>query len=332
MISTVQQKAPSTLLVVIAFAIVYVVWGSTYFFIQMAIRGIPAMLMGAMRFIAAGAIMLAWCALRGDKIWVKRDVINAAVSGLLLLAVGNGIVIWVEQALPSAMVAIMVSANPIWFVVLDKRNWKQNLRSTATVVGLIIGFAGVILLFGEQVVNTLGGTHNNAKIRGVCLLVIGPIGWAGGSLYSKYKGSSSPARVTTAWQMLIAGIAFLPASALHNEFANFDIAQVPAQAWMAVLYLVFFGSIAAFTAYVWLLQVRPATQVSTHSYVNPVIAVLLGVMFAQEHISWLQIGGLVIILVSVLLINLAKYRKDGDDKKEVKPKGVKLNGSVREVV
>lgn len=309
------QKAPSSLLVIVAFATVYIVWGSTYFFIQMAIQGIPAMLMGAMRYTIAGLLMLGWCALKGDKIWVKKDVINAAIGGVVLLGIGNGIVIWVEQALPSAMVAIMVSANPIWFVVLDKRNWKENLTSTATVVGLIIGFAGVILLFGEQVVQALGGTHDDAKIWGVGLLVLGPIAWSAGSLYSKYKGSSSPARVNTAWQMLIAGIAFLPASALHNEFANFDIAKVPFQSWMAVIYLIIFGSVAAFTAYVWLLQVRPATQVSTHSYVNPVIAVLLGVIFAQEQISWLQIGGLVIILLSVLLINLAKYRKDANEKK-----------------
>ncbi|MCQ6961429.1 EamA family transporter [Mucilaginibacter aquariorum] len=329
--TSITQK-PSSLLVIIAFATVYIVWGSTYFFIQMAIQGIPAMMMGAIRYTIAGLLMLVWCALKGDKIWVKRDVINSAVSGLLMLAIGNGIVIWVEQALPSAMVAIMISANPIWFVVLDKRNWRENLTSTATIVGLIIGFAGVILLFGEQVANALGGTHDDAKIWGVGLLVIGPIAWAAGSLFSKYKGSSSPARVNTAWQMLIAGIAFLPASALHNEFKGFDITQVPLQSWMAVIYLIFFGSIAAFTAYVWLLQVRPATQVSTHSYVNPVIAVLLGVLFAQEHISWLQIGGLVIILLSVLLINLAKYRKDANEKKQVETKPVKINASLCEAV
>ncbi|TEW63904.1 EamA family transporter [Mucilaginibacter phyllosphaerae] len=302
-------------MVIVAFATVYIVWGSTYFFIQLAIQGIPAMLMGAMRYIAAGLIVLAWCALKGDKIWVKRDVINAAIVGLILLAVGNGVVIWVEQVLPSAMVAIMVSANPIWFVVLDKRNRKANLASTATIAGLIIGFAGVILLFGEQVVIALGNTVDEAKIWGVGLLVLGPIAWSAGSLYAKYKGSSSPAGVTTGWQMLIAGIAFLPAAALHHEFKGFDITRVPTQSWLAVLYLIFFGSIAAFTAYVWLLQIRPATQVSTHSYINPVIAVLLGVVFAHEHISWLQIAGLVIILLSVLLINMAKYRQDAHNKK-----------------
>ncbi|MET3978294.1 drug/metabolite transporter (DMT)-like permease [Mucilaginibacter sp. UYP25] len=328
---TTTPKAPSTLLIVLAFATVYIVWGSTYFFIQMAIHGMPAMIMGAMRYIIAGLLVLGWCALKGDKIWVKRDVINSAITGLILLGIGNGIVIWVEQALPSAMVAIMVSANPIWFVILDKRNWRENLTSTATVVGLIIGFAGVILLFGEQVANALGGPQDSAKVWGVALLVIGPIGWSAGSLYSKYNSSSSPARVNTGWQMLIAGIAFLPAAALHHEFTGFDITSVPLQAWLAVAYLIVFGSIAAFTAYVWLLQVRPATQVSTHSYVNPVIAVLLGVLFAQEHISWLQIGGLVIILLSVLLINLAKYRKNANDKKEAEAKPENANGKMCEV-
>lgn len=328
---TTTPKAPSTLLIVLAFATVYIVWGSTYFFIQMAIHGMPAMIMGAMRYIIAGLLVLGWCALKGDKIWVKRDVINSAITGLILLGVGNGIVIWVEQALPSAMVAIMVSANPIWFVILDKRNWRENLTSTATVVGLIIGFAGVILLFGEQVANALGGPQDSAKVWGVALLIIGPIGWSAGSLYSKYNSSSSPAGVNTGWQMLIAGLAFLPAAALHHEFTGFDITSVPLQAWLAVAYLIVFGSIAAFTAYVWLLQVRPATQVSTHSYVNPVIAVLLGVLFAQEHISWLQISGLVIILMSVLLINLAKYRKNANDKKETEAKPENANGKMCEV-
>jgi drug/metabolite transporter (DMT)-like permease len=306
------QKKASALLVVLAFAIVYVVWGSTYFFIQMAIHGFPPMLMGALRFITAGIIMLTWCYFKGDKIWVKRDVIKSGVSGLLMLGLGNGIVIWVEQVLPSAMVAIMVSSAPIWFVLLDRANWRINLKSRPTVIGLLIGFAGVLLLFSEQLMNAMNDTYSPAKMWGLVLLVIGPACWSGGSLYSKYISSSSPARLNTAWQMIVAGIAFIPAALLHNELDGFSFSQVPAKAWMAIAYLVFFGSIAAFTAYVWLLQVRPSTQVSTHAYVNPVIAVLLGVWFAHENISMLQIAGLAIILLSVMLINLAKYRKTAD--------------------
>jgi len=301
------ENKSSALLVVIAFAIVYIVWGSTYFFIQMAVHGFPPMLMGFVRFFTAGILLLTWCIIKGDKIWVKKDIKNSAVSGLLMLAIGNGIIIWVERFVPSSIAAIMVSSNPIWFVLLDRINWKVNFKSKATIAGIILGFAGVILLFGGQFEHPTG-TMNNEQIIGYLLLMVGPIAWAGGSLYSKKSGSSTaPVRVNTAWQMVIAGLAFIPASFINHEYTGFNIAKVPTQSWLAIAYLIVFGSIAAFSAYVWLLKVRPATEVSTFAYVNPVIAVLLGVFFASESITLLQVFGLVIILISVLLVNLSKY-------------------------
>ncbi|MES2275627.1 MAG: EamA family transporter [Bacteroidota bacterium] len=301
------QKSVSPALVIVAFAIVYVVWGSTYFFIQMAIHGFPPMLMGATRFLVAGALMLGWCHIKGDNIWVRKDIMASGISGLLMLFVGMSTVIWAELSLPSAMVAIMVSTNPIWFVILDKANWKVNLKSKTTVSGLVIGFGGVSLLFGEAIHKSLNGTFSHAQLIGLLLLIIGPIGWSAGSLYSKHSGSNVPARLNTAWQMMIAGVAYVIAGAVHGEVATFHPLAIPLQAWLAVVYLIVFGSIIGFSAYVWLLSVRPATQVSTHSYVNPVIAVILGVLFAHEHISALQLTGLFIILFSVLLVNINKY-------------------------
>jgi len=315
---TIQQKAPA-LLVIIAFATVYIVWGSTYFFIKMAVNGFPPMLMGAFRFTTAGLLLLAYSAFKGDKIWVKRDVINSGISGLLTLFVATGIVIWVEQTLPSAMVAILVSASPIWFVLMDKVNYRTNFKNKAVILGVLVGFAGVMLLFGEQLSKALGGNYNPSMLFGVGLLLLGTVAWSAGSLFSKRKGSNSPARLNTAWQMIIAGLAFVPAAFAHHEVSNFSIQHVPTQAWMALFYLIIFGSIGAFSAYIWLLQVRPVTQVSTHSYVNPVIALLLGMLFAGEHISVLQIAGLAIILFSVLLINLDKYRSAIKEKKPEAP-------------
>lgn len=308
-------KPASKLMVIIAFATVYLVWGSTYFFIRIAIQGIPPLLMGAMRFFTAGMLMLIWCIVKGEKIFIRKSLITSAIVGILLMGGGNGAVIWAEQTLPSAMVAILVSAAPIWFVLLDGQSWGVNFRSKSTITGLIIGFLGVLLLFGEQLDGVLGSNIAGAKVIPMALLIFGSISWSSGSLYAKHHPSEGSAAVNIAWQMIIAGILFLPAGLVNNEFRDLHFSQIPVQSWLALLYLIVFGSIAAFSAYVWLLSVRPATQVSTYAYVNPVIAVILGVVFAAEHISMIQIGGLLIILVSVLLINLAKYRKS---KAEVK--------------
>lgn len=302
------KSAASPILALLAFATVYIVWGSTYFFIQMAIQGIPALLMGAMRFITAGALLLIWCAIKGEKLLNRNSIVTTAVTGILLLCGGNGAVIWAEQKLPSAMVAILVSAAPIWFVLLDKQSWGVNFKSKSTVAGLIVGFAGVILLFGEQLGPIFSGGSVVSKLSGMLLLILGSISWSSGSLYAKHHPTEGSGAVNVAWQMIVAGLLFLPGSWINHEFDHLDLSQVPLKAWGALSYLIVFGSIAAYSAYVWLLQVRPATQVSTYAYVNPVIAVMLGMFFAGEHVSILQISGLIIILGSVLLINLSKYR------------------------
>ena len=304
------KKAVSPLVVIVAFATVYIVWGSTYFFIQKAVGTIPPFMLGAMRFIIAGLIMLAWTKIRGEKIFVKNDIKHAAISGGLMLFIGTGAVIWVEQYLPSAMVAIMVSTGPLWFILLDKPNWAKNFKSGSTIGGLILGFAGIILLFSEKVITAFSTAGNQQDLAGVIILIIGSMAWAGGSLYSKYHPTSGSVSVNIAWQMLAAGIAFIPGSFWRGEIQHVQWQAISTEAWLSVGYLVFFGSIAGFSAYVWLLTVRSATQVSTHAYVNPVVAVLLGVFFASEHISLLQILGLVIILASVLMINIVRYRNN----------------------
>lgn len=318
------KKNASTLMVVLAFATVYIVWGSTYFFIQKAIHGFPALLMGALRFLIAGLLMLGWCIIKGEKIFVWKNIKPAAISGLLLLFIGNGIVIWVEQVLPSGMVAIMVSTSPLWFVLLDKPKWSENFHSKSTLVGLSIGFVGVIILFSEKVKGAFSSIGHQADLISLGLMVIGTMSWAGGSLYSKYKSTGGSAPVNTSWQMLSAGLAFLPFSFFRGELRNLQWENIPASAWLSLAYLVVMGSIVAFSAYVWLLQVRPATQVSTYAYVNPVVAVLLGIFLAKEHISGVQILGLVVILASVLLINLAKYRKEHNNKQEDIPQSPKV--------
>ncbi|MET7257711.1 EamA family transporter [Dyadobacter fermentans] len=302
-------KTPSTLMVVLAFATVYIVWGSTYFFIQRALEGFPPFFLGSFRFIIAGLLMLGWSLMQGEKVFSWKIMKPALVTGLLLLFVGNGVVIWVEQFLPSAMVAIMISSAPIWFVLLDKPKWSENLSNKSTILGLLVGFAGVILLFYEKIMATMSSLNSGRDLFAMVIVVLGSMAWAGGSLYSKYNSVSTSATVNSTWQMLAAGVAFIPGALFSGEFSSVQLSSIPTNAWLATGYLILFGSIAAFSAYVWLLKVQPATKVSTYAYVNPVVAVLLGIFFAHETITRLQILGLIVILGSVLLINLHKYRK-----------------------
>jgi drug/metabolite transporter (DMT)-like permease len=256
--------------------------------------------------------MLLWCVINKDPIFSWRVIQPAVISGLLLLLGGNGILIWAEQYVPSSLAAILLSSGPIWFVVLDKGKWRENFKNKATIAGLIVGTIGVLLLFGERLVSEVGaiGGKGGARMEMVALagLVIASISWAAGSLYSKYKSVGNSNAVNSGWQMMAAGIGFLLFSGFTGEWRHFDWQAVPAISWVSITYLIIMGSLVGYSAYTWLLQVRPATQVSTHAYVNPVVAVLLGVIFIGERLSIVQLSGLIIILFSVLLINLVKYR------------------------
>jgi drug/metabolite transporter (DMT)-like permease len=252
--------------------------------------------------------MLCWSIVNGEKVFVRNHIKHAAIGGVLMLFIGNGAVIWVEQYLPSAMVAIMVSSAPLWIILLDKPKWGVNLRSKAIIGGLIIGFAGVILLFYENILDAFSAGGSTAELGWLAIMIIGSIGWAAGSLYSKYKSNGGSLTANSGWQMFAAGVAFIPGSLARNELQGLQWHTISTGAWLSLLYLIFMGSIAGFSAYVWLLKVRSATQVSTHAYVNPVVAVMLGVFFANENITLLQISGLVVILGSVLMINFNKYK------------------------
>ncbi|MEO8589406.1 MAG: EamA family transporter [Flavobacteriales bacterium] len=303
-----QGSEPSKLKVVLAFAAIYIIWGSTYFFIREALDGFPPFMLGGLRFIAATTVMFGWCLATGQSIHPGRDLKKAVIVGILLCFVGNGVVVWVEQVLPSSVVAIMIAVAPLSFVVLDKPNWSVNFRSPATVLGVLAGFAGVLLLFSEKIQAQLASPDLSPEFSAMLVLLIGVVAWPAGSIYAKYNPGTIPNMVNSGWQMLAGGVCFMAVSVTRGEWTTMDWGAVPGSAWLSITYLMVFGSVIAFSAYVWLLRIRPATQVSTYAYVNPVVAVLLGVFAGEEHINAREIGGLVVILGSVLMINLAKYR------------------------
>ena len=300
------HKHAPLLTVIIAFAIVYIVWGSTYFFIQASERDFPPFLLGALRFFASGFMLLAWCALKKHQLVYRPQIKTSFIVGNLLLFIGNGSIIWAETMLPSSFVAVLVSAAPLWFVLFDGRNRKDNFNNKHIVIGIFTGFLGVVLLFGEKIFSKLSPATNTIHVVSLVVIVVGNISWCVGSLYSKYNTGGNT-MVGAAWQMIFAAASFFILSACTGEINHFQFHQVHLRAWLSVIYLITMGSLAGYSAYIWLLQVRPATQVSTNAYVNPVVAVLLGVLFGGETINLLQTGALAIILLSVFIINFDKY-------------------------
>lgn len=295
--------------VYLAFAALYIIWGSTYYGIREALLGFPPFMLGGLRFLAASTLMFAWCVSTGTSIKPGRELWKVVLTGFLLLFVGNGAVVWVEQTLPSSFVAIIIAVAPLSFTLLDKPQWGVNFRSPATLLGVVCGLAGVLLLFWDSIAGEVASTGIRVETSAMFILLFAVIGWPAGSLFSKYSPVKLPNTVNSAWQMFTGAVFFLAVSAGRGEFQIVEWSSIPARAWIALAYLTVFGSIIAFSAYVWLLQVRPATQVSTYAYVNPVVAVLLGLWLGNEHLGVKEIGGLVVILGGVLLINLAKYRK-----------------------
>lgn len=304
------KKPESLVLIVLAFAAVYIIWGSTYFFIERTVRYFPPMVIGALRFLAATVIMMAWVKLKGEKLWSKKAILYSVASGLLMLFIGNGAVIWAEQYLQSSFVAIFLASSPIWFLVLDKPQWKENFSSRFTLLGVFAGLIGVVLLFFEKI----EGGQLGLSLIPLLVITLGNVGWTFGSLVSKYKVKNIAPSVNSAWQMLSAGVMFSLVGVADGSFVKTNWSTIPTEAWLCLLYLIVFGSIIGFSAYVYLLEHRNPTQVSSYAYVNPLVAVLLGVFLNNEKISLLQYAGLAVILFSVLFINIAKRRKAKQEK------------------
>ena len=313
-----QKKSPSFALVFMAFAAVYITWGSTYFFIERAVKLIPPMLLGGLRFLTAGTIMLIWVMSRGEKIWNKQAIIHSAISGTMMLFIGNGAVIWSEQYLSSSFVAIFLASGPIWFLVFDKINWKVNFKNKFTLIGIITGLVGVVALFYEKI----GNTHQKNFFVPLLVIFIGNIGWVSGSLYSKYKIKNFSSSVSSAWQIFAAGIVFFIFGFINHSIQEVRWNTITVDAWLSLGYLIIFGSIIGYTAYVFLMNVRNPAQVSSYAYVNPLVAVILGVFINHDHLTPLQFLGLFIILGSVLFINIAKKLYEG--KAGIKPRLAKL--------
>ena len=316
------SAAPSTAALLLAYAIVYVVWGSTYLAIRFAIETIPPLVMTGARFLAAGGLLFTVLALRGEVLPTRREWAGGAVVGALMLGAGVGGVSWAEQRIPSGIAALLVTMVPIWMVLLEWLRTRER-PSASAFVGLVLGFLGVSLLLSPQELIT--GTPTDRL--GATVVLIGSLFWAFGSVYGASIPRPENPFMAAATQMLTAGVLLALLGVGAGERIAWDaIGWRSAAAWG---YLVVFGSLIAFTAYTWLLRVDRASRVGTYAYVNPVVAVLLGWSLANEPLTPRVIGAAVTVIGAVVLIRRARYRRRTDlpnasiDQSNVKPRAHK---------
>lgn len=284
--------------VIISLGLVYVIWGSTYLGIRFADETIPPLLMGGVRFLIAGTLLFAWCRARGVPLPTWRQWRSSGIVGLCLLAGGNGTVIVVEKQVPSGIAALLVALVPLWTVVLLWLRRSGANPTLRTVVGVILGLAGVALL-------ALHGGGAGESVNPMAFLLILSAGvWAWGSLYAQRAELPPSPLMATAVEMLVGSAALLLASFVAGEPWQVAPAAISTKSLLALGYLIVFGSIVGYTAYTWLLRHAPPALATTYAYVNPIIAVLLGWAFAGESITIWTLISSAIIVSSVVLITL----------------------------
>lgn len=285
----------------LAFASVYVVWGSTYLAIKFAVATIPPFLMGGSRFIISGVILYAWARWRGAPNPTRKEWRDAAVVGTLLLTCGNGAVAWAEQRVPSGITALLVASVSLWIVLIDWARPHGKRPSPIVGIGLLIGLAGVGVLAAPG----FSGGERSAVGVGAIVLILGSIAWAAGSIYSRQGARPKSGEMSTALQMITGSSVLLIIGVGVGELPQLRFAEVTMKSFLGWVYLVTFGSLVGFTAYAYLLRETTPAKATTYAYVNPVVAVLLGWAFASEAITTRTVVAAGIILASVAMISLA---------------------------
>jgi drug/metabolite transporter (DMT)-like permease len=289
----------------LAFAAVYIIWGTTYLAIKIGIEFIPPYIMASLRYIIAGVLLLTFCLIRRESIFATNIPQNI-VLGALIMTFGQATAFWSEKYISSGLTAVFNSLLPICYIIADKRNWANYRKSKLTLLSISLGIVGIVILFISP--SGASGTATGfITVLASFITVAACFFWAAGSLYYKYHNKSGSLYSNIGWQLIGGVICCLLISIVAGEWRGFDYRSVPLRAWGAVFYLAIAGSIVALIALYWLLARRPAAVVGTYAYVNPVIAVLLGYFIANERITLIQIFGMIVILVAAYTANQVKF-------------------------
>jgi len=312
-----ESKTRSRWQVLAAFAAIYLIWGSTYLAIRFAIETLPSLLMGGVRFLIAGAILWALAQRRGVERPSRIHWRSATLVGGFLLLGGNGGVIVAEKMVPSGLAALVIATVPLWMAVL---NWLRGDRirpGAGVTIGLGLGVLGIMLLVGS------GETGDRVNPLGVLVLVLASLSWSIGSLYSRRARLPAEPLLATAIEMLAGGALLLGAGLITGEASQIQLDQVSLRSLVSLGYLIVFGSLVGFSAYLWLLRVSAPARVSTYAFVNPVVAVFLGWALAGEPITPRMLIAAAIIIAAVVLITAQQEARADKPAEGSTPVGVR---------
>jgi drug/metabolite transporter (DMT)-like permease len=298
------STTPSRALVLAAFAALYITWGATYLAIRFAVEVLPPFLMVGTRFLIAGFILYLWARIGGAPPPDLSQWKSAAIIGLLMLVLANGLISWSEQWIPSGLAALVAATVPFWMVILDWMRPHGVVPSGKVVLGLIIGFVGVALLF-QPWHSAEGG---KVDLLGAAMLVVATFSWATGSLYSVHAKLPSSPILSMGMEMLSGGFIALLVGMLRGELASIEVSAITGRSLLALAYLILFGSLVGFNAYMWLLRVCAPSWVSTYAFVNPVIALFLGWALGGEPLTARTLVAASFIVISVFFITFCNAR------------------------
>jgi drug/metabolite transporter (DMT)-like permease len=292
--------------VLLAFAIIYFVWGSTFLAIRVGVREVPPFLLAGMRFFVAGIVLYAWMRMKGSPSPTLREWGSATLLAILIFVLDYGLLFWAERRVPSGIAAVMMATIPVFMAISEILILRTQRLTLRLAVALLVGLGGVAVLmnhrlsFGEVPVDT----------RGACALIVGAIAWSVASALTRRLPLPAAKTMSSGAQMLAGGVLLTFTAAMLEEFRGFKMQAVSREAWLALAYLIVAGSIVGFTAYVWLIHHESPTKVGTYAYVNPVVAVLVGYFLGGEAIGLRTIFGTLLVLVSVVVITTTPAKKE----------------------
>jgi drug/metabolite transporter (DMT)-like permease len=282
--------------VIAAFVAIYLIWGSTYLGIRFAVETLPPFLMGGARFLIAGIMLYVWLRATGTPPSSPVNWRHAALASALMLGAGNGAVNWAEQKVSSGLAALIIAGTPLWFALFDWLRPGGARPTLQTVLGIAVGFGGVLMLVGSR--SALRG--GAADSMGVVALVCASVAWAIGSLYTKYASKPESPMMVAAQQMIAGGIILAVGGLAMGE--TLDTTRVSTRSLAAFVYLTFIGSLVGFSTYAWLLKATTPARLSTYAYVNPVIAVFLGWALGGETLTGQMLAAAAVIVLGVVII------------------------------